>query len=172
MAGISKSELVHLYEGKDIQTVWNEAKTLPVIEHPVLGYISPNYFRELYVNKPCPYCAKKMVRGQDIHATDSKEEAKKRGYEYFNLQGEKVINQAGHTYFHPNYITIDHKINKARCPQKMFDYDNLQAVCWQCNKTKGDDNTYDSRYNRKYLKSLVDETVRRYGKFDQSKKPI
>lgn len=165
MASISKSELIHLCEGKDIQSVWNEAKTLPVIKHPKLGYISPNYFRELYVNKPCPYCGKRMVRGQDIHATYSKEEAKKRGYEYFNHQGKKVINQAGKTYFHRNYITIDHKINKARCPQKMFDYDNLQAVCWQCNKEKGDDNTYDSQYSRKCLKSLVEETVMRYGKF-------
>ena len=61
-----------------------------------------------------------------------------------------------------NYITIDHKVNKARCPQKMFDFDNLQAVCWRCNWEKSDDNTYDSRYTRVCLKSLVEETLSRY----------
>ncbi len=81
-----------------------------------------------------------MVRGQDIHATTSIKEAKKRGYEYFNKRGEKLINRAGYIYFDQNYITIDHKINKARCPQKMFDFDNLQAVCWRCNWEKSDDN--------------------------------
>jgi len=162
MKGISKSELNHLYRGRDIQSIWNGAKALDVIKHPELGYISPNRFRQIYTYKPCPYCAKRMVRGQDIHATTSKEEAKKRGYEYFNEQGEKLINRAGNTYFHPNYITIDHKINKARCPQKMFDFDNLQAVCWRCNWSKSDDNTYDSRYTRVCLNSLVEETLSRY----------
>ncbi len=162
MARISKAELDRLYRGKDIQTIWDGAKTLGVIEHPELGYISPNQFRAIHVNKPCPYCGKKMVRGQDIHATASKEEAKKRGYEYLNSKGEKTINHSGNIYFHPNYITIDHKINKARCPQKMFDFDNLQAVCWRCNWEKSDDNTYNSRYTRVCLNSLVEEALSRY----------
>ena len=162
MAGISKTELNHLYKGKDIGSIWSSAKTLDVIKHPQYGYISPNKFRLINSSKPCPYCAKRMVHGQSDHATNSKEEAKKRGYEYINNQGEKVINRAGDIYFHPNYITIDHKINKARCPQKMFDYDNLQAVCWRCNREKSDDNTYDSKHTREHLKALVEETLARY----------
>lgn len=99
MKGISKSELNHLYRGKDIQRIWDGAKALDVIKHPELGYISPNRFRQIYINKPCPYCAKKMVRGQDIHATNSKEEARKRGYEYSDEQGKKLINRAGDYLF-------------------------------------------------------------------------
>lgn len=166
MKSISQAELIHLYAGKDIQLIWNEAQNLPLIKHPDLGCISPNYFRKIYTNKPCPYCAKRMVRGKNIHSTNSKTEAKKRGYEYLNNKGEKVINQAGYTYFHPHYITIDHKINKARCPQKMFDYDNLQAICWRCNQEKSENNTYHSQYNKDYLNSLVKETLERYGKFN------
>ena len=48
-----------------------------------------------------------------------------------NYQGKKVINQINQIFFHPNYVTIDHIINKVRCPEKMFDFDNLQLVCWQ-----------------------------------------
>lgn len=54
---------------------------------------------------------------------------KRRGYEYINRWGNKVINQAGDIFFHPNYVTLDHKHNKARCPEKMFDYSHLEAVC-------------------------------------------
>ncbi|WP_199197440.1 HNH endonuclease [Chroococcidiopsis sp. CCALA 051] len=52
--------------------------------------------------------------------------------------GKKVTDRAGTVYFHPNYVTLDHKTNKARYPEKMFDYSNLQIMCWQCNSNKGD----------------------------------
>ena len=46
----SKSELNHLYRGKDIQSIWDGAKALDVIKHPELGYISPNRFRQIYTD--------------------------------------------------------------------------------------------------------------------------
>ena len=166
MLGVSKAELDRLYRGKDIQIIWDDASRndLAVIKHPQLGYISPNRFREIYTNKPCPYCGKKMVRGKQVHATDYKDVAIQRGYEYINSKGQKKINRAGRTYFHPNYITIDHKINKARCPKLMFEYSTLQAVCWRCNSEKSDDNTFDSQHTKKHLNSLVEETVARFKK--------
>ena len=162
MACIAESELNHLYKSEDISSIWRRAQALDVIKHPDFGCISPNRFRHINSNNPCPYCAKRMVHGYPENATNSKEEAKSRGYEYINSKGEKVINGAGDTYFHPNYITIDHKINKARCPQKMFDFENLQAVCWRCNNEKGDDNTFDSKFTRDYLNSLVEEKISQY----------
>ncbi len=56
MKGISKSELNHLYRGKDIQSIWSGAKTLDVIKHPELGYISPNRFRQIYTGASRDNC--------------------------------------------------------------------------------------------------------------------
>ena len=44
----------------------------------------------------------------------------------------------------------------------MFDFDNLQLVCWQCNQAKSDDNAYELRHTYEYLSSLVDQTAIRY----------
>ncbi len=41
MPGISKTELNHLYKGKDIGSIWSSTKALNVIKHPQYGYISP-----------------------------------------------------------------------------------------------------------------------------------
>jgi hypothetical protein len=103
-----------------------------------------------------------MAHGKDFHSTPSKQEAVKRGYEYTDKWGKKVINQAGGVYFHPNYVTLDHKTNKARCPEKMFDYSNLQIMCWRCNHNKGDDNTFELQHTGEYLDALANEALARY----------
>ena len=162
MTKISSSQLRILYQASDIATVWNEGQNLPVIDHPQHGSISPNKYRAMYGGKPCPYCGQKMVQGKEIHSISSRQEALKRGYEYVDKKGKKVINAADKTYFHPNYVTLDHKINKARCPEKMFDYDNLQIMCWRCNRDKGDDNTFELQHNCEYLGTLAEEALARY----------
>jgi hypothetical protein len=161
MTKISKSELSQLYCSEEISEVWNANQHLKVIQHPELGLISPNQYRTIGKDKPCPYCGKKMKHGEDFK-TASKKDAIKRDYEYVNNAGQKRFNQIGSVFYHPNYVTIDHKINKARCPEKMFDYDNLQLICWKCNQEKGDDNTYDLRHTYDYLSDLVNEALNRY----------
>lgn len=162
MTKIDRSKLKTLYEASKIAEIWNASKQLTVINHPKYSWISPNQYRAKSKGKPCPYCGQKMVHDQDINSTFSRQEAVKRGYEYIDKSGKKTINQAGGNFFHPNYVTLDHKINKARCPEKMFDYDNLQVICWRCNRDKGDDNTYELQYNREHLDALTDEALSRY----------
>jgi hypothetical protein len=162
MIKISKSQLETLYKASEIAIVWNESQSLSVIDHPQYGSISPNKYRAMYGGKPCPYCGLKMAHGKEIHTTSSRQEAIKRGYEYVDKRGKKVVNTANGIYFHPNYVTLDHKINKARCPEKMFDYSNLQIMCWRCNKDKGDDNTFELRHTCKYLNTLAGEALARY----------
>lgn len=159
---MNKSELKTLYSAQEINEVWSENQKVPVINHPQYGYISPNKYRAINKGKPCPYCGKIMVHGQDFHSTSSNKEARERGYEYIDSQGNKVINEAGGVYFHPHYLTLDHITNKARCPERMFDYDNLQLMCWRCNRGKGDDNTYELKHGSAYLNSLTDEALARY----------
>jgi hypothetical protein len=162
MTQIPKSELKTLYKANEISEIWDSSRNLPVINHPQYGLISPNKYREIKKGKPCPYCGQKMVHGKEFHRTRSKKEAIKRGYEYVDKNGQKRMIHIGDTYYHPHYITIDHKINKARCPEKMFDYDNLEVICWKCNSDKGDDNSYEIRHTFKHLNSLVDEALARY----------
>ena len=160
---IRKSELKSLYKASDIQYVWDSSKNIASIEHPQHGLITPNQYRAKSKGQPCPYCGQKMVHGKDIHSTNSQKEAIERGYQYINKDGKKAINQTKDgVFFHPNYVTLDHKLNKARCPEKMFDYDNLEAVCWQCNQEKGDDNSFELKHNQNYLDSLADEALARY----------
>ncbi|TAE54899.1 MAG: HNH endonuclease [Nostocales cyanobacterium] len=161
MNKITKLQLQILYTASEIAELWNYSQNLAVINHPQHGLISPNDYRTMKKGKPCPYCGQKMTHGQE-YKTKSKLEARKRGYEYINDKSEKTINQAGLIYFHPNYVTLDHKINKARCPEKMFDYENLQAICWRCNVSKGDDNTYEIRHTFNYLECLANEAIDRY----------
>ncbi len=162
MTQINRSQLRTLYKASDITTVWNESQSLPVIAHPQHGLISPNKYRSMYNGKPCPYCGLKMAHGKAIHSTPSRQEAIKRGYEYIDKTGKKVINTTGSIYFHPNYVTLDHKINKARCPERMFDYSNLQIMCWRCNNNKGDDNTFELQHTCEYLDTLANEALVRY----------
>jgi hypothetical protein len=163
MTKISSSELKTLYKASDIAIVWNESQSLPVIDHPQYGSVSPNKYRAMYSGKPCPYCGLKMAHGKEIHSTSSRQEAIKRGYEYVDKRGKKVINNVNSSiYFHPHYVTLDHKINKARCPEKMFDYSNLQIMCWCCNQDKGDDNTFELQHACEYLDALASEALARY----------
>jgi 5-methylcytosine-specific restriction endonuclease McrA len=103
-----------------------------------------------------------MAHGKEIHSTSSRQEAIHRGYEYVDKRGKKAINATSNIYFHPNYVTLDHKINKARCPERMFDYSNLQIMCWQCNSSKGDNNAFELNYNYEYLDALATEALTRY----------
>lgn len=156
------NELKTLYKASDIAAIWSASKNARVIDHPQYGLISPNQYRAKYKNKPCPYCGKKMAHGLNIHSTLSRQEAIRRGYEYIDRWGKKTINKAGSRFFHPHYVTLDHKINKARCPELLFDYKNLEAICWHCNQSKGDDNAFELQHTQEYLDSLADEALKRY----------
>lgn len=162
MPRVPLSQLKTLYHAHEIAQIWNASHNLPVIKHPTHGWISPNQYRAMNEGKPCPYCGKRMVYGKEFHSTSSKNEAIKRGYKYMDKRGKKVINQAGNLFFHPNYLTLDHKLNKARCPEKLFDYDNLEIICWRCNQEKGDNNNFELQHTYEYLDDLVDTTLTRY----------
>lgn len=162
MNKICKSKLKTLYKASEISDIWNASKNLAVINHSQYGWITPNQYRAKSKGKPCPYCGRKMVHGQELYSTSSKKEAIKQGYEYIDKCGNKVINRAGNLFFHPNYLTLDHKLNKARCPEKMFDHDNLECVCWRCNNEKGANNSFELQHNQNYLNSLADEAIVRY----------
>ena len=161
MTKISKLKLRTLYKGDEIADLWNYNQHLRVISHPQHGLISPNNYRAKYKGKPCPYCGQKMGHGEDFY-TFFQEQAIRRGYEYVDKWGNKKINQAGRQWFHPHYVTLDHKLNKARFPERMFEHDNLQVICWRCNHEKGDDNAFDLTHNCDYLNSLAEETLQRY----------
>ena len=162
MHKINKLELETLYNSNEIRDFWHNSRKLKVINHPKFGWISPNQYRAKKIGHPCPYCGAKLVQGKNKNATFSREEAIERGYEYIDKSGNKVINQAGETFFHPHYTNIDHKINKARCPEKMFDYDNLQVICWRCNQEKRDSNSFELQHKQKSLDSLAEEALDRY----------
>lgn len=162
MPQIDKSRLSALYRSEDIQEVWQAGQNQKVIEHPKLGRISPNTYRAQYHHKPCPFCGRKMVHGQDLYSTCSQQEAIDRGYQYKTSNGSLIINKVGKRYFHPHYVTIDHKLNKARFPAKMFDYENLQVLCWKCNWDKGDNNAYELDQSLDYTQDLIQSALERY----------
>lgn len=66
-------------------------------------------------------CGQRMVHGKSAHSTTDQQDAIARGYQYLDKNGKKVINQAGNVYFHPHYVSVDHKLNKDRCPERMFE---------------------------------------------------
>ncbi|MGK7918661.1 MAG: HNH endonuclease [Trichodesmium sp.] len=150
-----------LYDASEIQDMWDRHRTIPCIKHPTEGLITPNKYRANKRFKPCPYCGKKMVHGKQ-YSTKSKTEARRRGYEYKRADGKLDINQAGSLYFHQNYVTIDHKLNKARFPEKMFDYDNLEAICWRCNNEKSDNLIFELEHKLEHLRSLKESVFNRY----------
>lgn len=169
MEKINKQDLISLYGGREIERLWRKSRFEPVINHPQYGWISPNEYRAKYAGKPCPFCGQKMVQGKDTYSTLSKEDAIKRGYEY-EVDGEKRFNKVEigppehnrYRYFHPHYISLDHKLNKARFPDKMFDSDNLQAMCWKCNNEKGNNNAYELEQTFDYIEDLANESLNRY----------
>ncbi|ANV90635.1 hypothetical protein [Picosynechococcus sp. PCC 8807] len=157
-----KKFLSTLYRTSQIDDVWQWGQNQPVIQHPQLGLISPSKYRSLFFGKPCPFCAQKMTHGKHLYSTTSEQEAISRGYQYIKKTGEKYINRAGKLYFHPNYVTLDHKINKARCPELLFEYNNLEVICWKCNMSKGDNNAYGIEQAKAYIKDLKNEAFKRY----------
>jgi HNH endonuclease len=158
----SRNELSSLYRGDDIASIWQASLNLKIISHPMFGKISPNSYRARYNAKPCPFCGTRMVHGQSFYSTKSKKEAIKLVYQYIDIRGKEIINHIGKTYFHPNYVTLDHKLNKARFPEKMFDYDNLQVICWRCNHNKSDNNAFEIGQDLQYMQDLSRETLARY----------
>ena len=161
---IQKLKLASLHDSKKIAEVWNNAQNKPLIKHPQKGWISPNKFRSSYKNKPCPYCGKKMVQGQDEHCVLGREAALARGYDYKNKKGNLTFNQIGNTYFHQNYVTLDHKMNKARFPELMFDFSNLEVICWRCNNEKKDNNAFELEHNLEHAESLYQFAKEKYKK--------
>lgn len=157
----TREELATLYNARDIQDLWTECRNLPIIQHPDGGWISPNELRATYKGQPCPFCGKEMVQGK-TYITNSRQEAIARGYQYIDKQGKEKINKIGSSYFHQNYVNLDHIINKARCPELLFDYDNLQGVCFRCNSEKSDDNTYEARQGMEQMKSMAVEARKKY----------
>lgn len=157
--------LESIYDSKEITKIWEENKNKKVINHPEKGWISPNEYRSLFNGKPCPYCGKKMVQG-DSYYTSSKQRAIKKGYQYEtkNSKGEivEIINHASGIYYHPNYVSLDHKMNKARFPELLFEYDNLEVICWSCNKEKKDNNAFEIEHNLSYFNSLVKAVKDKY----------
>jgi hypothetical protein len=161
MQRINPLKLITLYKTDDIAEIWASAQDSPVINHPDYGMISPNEYRAKNKGKPCPYCGKKMTHGKDFKTT-SKSKAIQQDFEYTDKNGNKIIHHIGLIFFHPHYITLDHKLNKARFPEKLFDYDNLQIMCWRCNFEKGDDNSFDLKHNFNSLSDLAVETLKLY----------
>ncbi|MEQ9368347.1 MAG: hypothetical protein RIG63_04850 [Coleofasciculus chthonoplastes F3-SA18-01] len=103
-----------------------------------------------------------MVHGQFSHSTQSKQEAIKRGYQYQDANGVDGINQVGNLYFHPHYVTLDHKVNKARCSELLFESSNLQIMCWKCNREKGDNNNFEAEHTLNFVRDLAKEALNRY----------
>jgi 5-methylcytosine-specific restriction endonuclease McrA len=156
-----KANLLSLYRGDDINDLWSASQNAPLIDHPTLGKVSPYTYRSMFHGKPCPFCGKKMVHGLS-HRTTNKQTAIDSGYSYVDSSEKTIINQAGNTYFHPHYVTLDHKLNKARFPEQMFEISNLQIICWKCNRSKGDNNAFEILHSLGTIQSLADEALKRY----------
>ncbi|WP_202963104.1 hypothetical protein [Synechocystis sp. PCC 6714] len=146
----------------EIAFAWSEMQSQAIINHPEFGKISPNDYRARFNGKVCPFCAQRMVHGQDLHMTRSRDEAISRKYQYADKNGNKKINNAGGIYYHPHYVTLDHVVNKARCPELMFKADNLQIMCWKCNVEKGDNNSYEIELILDFTRDIAREALERY----------
>lgn len=159
---MNKNALKTLYRSSDINDLWKYGANQKLINHPKYGLISPNEYRQKFNQKPCPFCGKKMVHGKFSHSTQSHQEALKRGYQYQDANGVDCINKAGNYYFHPNYVTLDHRVNKARCPELLFESSNLQIICWKCNREKGDNNNFEAEHTLNFVRDLAKEALNRY----------
>jgi hypothetical protein len=156
------NNLKYLYDPKEIAVTWSEMQSKAIIDHPEFGKISPNDYRARFDGKVCPFCAQRMVHGQNLHTTQFKKEAIFRKYEYVNKKGVKYINNAGGRYYHPHYATLDHIVNKARCSELMFQADNLQIMCWKCNLEKGDNNNYEVELISSFAKDIARDALEKY----------
>lgn len=149
--------LSSLFNSPTINLIWEENCNEKLINHPEYGMISPNALRAKFANTPCLHCSRIMKHG-NAYKVKSKEEAIARKFYYLDSKGNKHYCRIGNIYFSDLYVTLDHKLNKARFPNKMFDADNLEAICWKCNYIKSDDNLFgilrkraNSRKDRKSL---------------------
>ena len=149
--------LSSVFNGRKINQIWKENANARLIEHPQLGLISANALRAKFADTPCPHCSKVMKHGSP-YKTQGRAEAIVRQFYYFDQDGNKHFCRIGNTYFSAQYVTLDHKLNKARFPNKMFDADNLEAICFRCNQIKSDNNLFgilraraNSRTKRKKL---------------------
>lgn len=118
---------------------------------------------------------KKLVNTRDIEA------------EWNNYQRHNVINHPDHGFISPDAfrkmcighackycqtvmtnnndgtrVTLDHVINKARHPELLFDYDNLEAICKSCNSKKGQDNTFTISHTVKQRDRAACERLKRF----------
>ncbi|NET91130.1 MAG: HNH endonuclease [Kamptonema sp. SIO1D9] len=159
---MNEDYLKTLYRSSDLSEIWKSGQNEKLIKHPKIGWISPNEYRQKFNNKPCPFCGKKMVHGKLLHSTQSKKEAIARGYQYKKRNGDNYINRTENFYFHPNYVTLDHKINKARCPELLFEFSNLNIICWKCNQEKGDNNNFEAEYTFDCVRDLAKEALKRF----------
>ena len=55
-------------------------------------------------------------------------------------------------------------MNKARFPELMFDFKNLEAICWRCNNEKKDNNAFEIEHNLKYFDCLYQLAKEKYKK--------
>ncbi|MEM8672790.1 MAG: HNH endonuclease [Cyanobacteria bacterium P01_G01_bin.67] len=130
-----------LFDSKKISLIWKENSHEKLIDHPQYGMISPNELRAKFADTPCPHCDTIMKHGESYKTSDQ-EEAIARKFYYFDSYGHRHFCKIGNVYFSDRYVTLDHKLNKARFPNKMFDVENLEAVCWKCNHIKSDNNLF------------------------------
>ena len=133
--------LSSLFSSSKISLIWEENGNAKLIAHPNYGMISPNAFRAKFANTPCPHCLRIMRHGNS-YKVQGREEASARNFYYLDSNGNRHYCHIGNTYFSELYVTLDHKLNKARFPDKMFDADNLEAICWKCNQIKSDNNLF------------------------------
>lgn len=133
--------LSSLFSSSKINQIWGENSHEKLINHPQYGMISPNAFRAKFANTLCPHCLRMMKHGNSFR-TQSRGEAIARKFYYLDGEGKRHFCQIKSTYFSDRYVTLDHKLNKARFPDKMFNADNLEAICWKCNQIKFDNNLF------------------------------
>lgn len=86
----------------------------------VEGLLPADDLREYGKGKLCPCCSKRMVR------------------ESFSKLPVKGWLKSGDKWVHPEQVTIDHRYPKSTFPERMFDPDNFELVCYKCNKEKSD----------------------------------
>lgn len=151
-------KLSPLFNARKINKIWQENSHVNLIDHPQLGMISANALRAKFADTPCPHCSRIMKHGSSYKTQENVEAIARQFYYFDDRDGERHFCKIGNTYFSDRYVTLDHKLNKARFPNKMFDPDNLEAICFKCNQIKSDNNIFgilrardNSRTSRKKL---------------------
>ncbi len=55
-------------------------------------------------------------------------------------------------------------MNKARFPELLFEFNNLEAICWGCSNEKKDNNAFEIEQNLEYFKTLYKVVNEHYKK--------